>query len=250
MTAPDHQDHSELRREIAISTRLLQMLGILGYSGHIGARLPQREAFLIQPIDKSRAEVTTADLLEVGLDGEPVPRGDDPGARPPSERFIHSEIMRARPDVEAVAHFHSDAATVFSLTPDTPLRPVKNHAARWRHGIPVHSDPGHVSSTERGAELAATLGGCHAVLIRAHGVVLVAESVKTLFADCVHFVENAEALHRAAQLGRVDALTEAELEAFATGSNRQRHADKLWDYYRGLGAKSGALASLDLADGS
>lgn len=251
MTTPHHHDHdSDIRREIAICTRLLQMLGILGYSGHVGARLPGRDAFLIQPIDKSRADVAPADLLEVNLAGEPLTASDDPGTRPPSERFIHSEVMRARPDVQAVAHFHADAATVFSLTPDTPLRPVKNHAARWRHGIPVHPDPGHVSSTQRGAELAITLGGCHALLIRAHGVVVVAESVKTLFADCVHFVENAEALYRAAQLGRVVALTEAELEAFATGANRERHADKLWDYYCGLGVNSGVLASPELTDAS
>jgi len=238
-------DHG-LRQEVATCTRLLQMLGILGYSGHVSVRVPGDEAFLIQPIDRSRADVVPSDLMLVDLSGDLIPDEDGENElRPPSERFIHSEILRARGDVNAVAHFHADVTTVFSLTPDTPIRPVKNHAARWRHGIPVHPDPAHVSSPARGAALTATLGGCHALLIRAHGVVVVAESVRTLFADCVHFVENAEALHRAAQLGRVEALTDEELEAFAAAGNRQRHADKLWDYYSGLGIREGALDNID-----
>lgn len=229
-----------LRRDVADCTRLLDMLGILGYSGHVGARIAGRDAFMIQPIDRSRAELTPDELIIVDLLGNPL-SPEESGSKPPSERFIHSEILRARADVFAVAHFHADAATVFSVTPDTPLLAVKNHAARWREGIPIHSDPGHVNSPERGAGLVRTLGSCHAVLIRAHGVVLVAESVRTLFADCVHFVENAEALHRAVQLGQVDALTRAEMDAFAAGANRERHAAKLWDYYYGLGVARGVL---------
>lgn len=229
-----------LRGDVADCTRLLDMLGILGYSGHVGARIPGRDAFMIQPIDRSRAELTPDDLLVIDLQGNPL-SADRAGAEPPTERFIHSEILRTRPDVAAVAHFHADAATVFSVTPDTPLLAIKNHAARWRDGVPVHSDPGHVNSPERGAGLVRTLGNCHAVLIRAHGVVLVAESVRTLFADCVHFVENAEALHRAAQLGHIDALTRAEMDAFAAEANRERHAAKLWDYYYRHGVARGVL---------
>jgi L-ribulose-5-phosphate 4-epimerase len=36
-----------LRFQVAAATLLLNDLGILGYSGHIGARLPGRDALLI-----------------------------------------------------------------------------------------------------------------------------------------------------------------------------------------------------------
>ena len=43
-----------LRFQVAAATLLLNDLGILGYSGHIGARLPGREALLIQSFEQSR----------------------------------------------------------------------------------------------------------------------------------------------------------------------------------------------------
>jgi ribulose-5-phosphate 4-epimerase/fuculose-1-phosphate aldolase len=230
---------SRLRHEVAAVTLMLNAESILGYSGHVSVRLPESDAFLIQSFDQSRAELRPEHLLVCGFDGK-VRRGPS-GVRPPSEVFLHTEILRARPDVQAAAHFHHDLTTTFSLVEDVPLRPVKNHAVRWESGIPVHPDPSHVSTPALGRSLAATLGSHHALLIRAHGQVVVAESLPALFVDCVHFVENAEALYRAATLGRVKPLSAAEMAGFRHDFDRDRHVAKLWRYYVGQGRSSGLL---------
>jgi L-ribulose-5-phosphate 4-epimerase len=230
---------SKLRHQVATVSLLLNAENILGYSGHVSVRLPGRDEFLIQPFDQSRAALAPEHLLVCGMDGKSRERSNS--ARPPSEVFIHTEIFRARPDVQAIAHFHHDLTTTFSLVEDVALTPIKNHAVRWESGIPTHGDPSHVSSPELGRALAQTLGPHQAALIRAHGQVVVAEDLPALLVDCVHFVENAEALYRAATLGKVKPLTAKEMAAFHDDFDRERHAAKLWSYYLGKGCASGVI---------
>jgi L-ribulose-5-phosphate 4-epimerase len=218
-----------LREQVAACTLLLNDLGLLGYSGHVSARLPGRDAFLIQAFDQSRASVGPDDLLVCNLAGECVTGPH--GLRPPAEVFIHSEILGARPDINAIAHFHHEPTTVFTLVKGGELKPVKNHAARWIDGIPVHEDPSHVSTPDLGKSLAKTLGGHHALLIRAHGQVITAESVPAVLIDSIHFVENAELMYRAAMLGEVEPLTKKEIADFLRDFNRDSHIAKLWKYY-------------------
>ncbi|MGH9060502.1 MAG: class II aldolase/adducin family protein, partial [Acidimicrobiales bacterium] len=150
-------------------------------------------------------------------------------------------IYRARADVGAVAHFHHDPTTMFTMVTDGALVPVKNHASRWAAGVPTHQDPSHISAPEQGRALAATNGGAHAALLRGHGEVVVAEDVPTLFADVVHFVENATALAQAGQLGTVVPLTAEECEQFLATFSRDRHARKLWAYHTSVSVGRGTL---------
>lgn len=232
-----------LRIEVSAATRLLNLEGIMDYSGHVSARLPGgyegQEALIVQDLDLPRGDVAPDNLLIADLDGNKL---DGPeGLFPPAEVYIHCEILRARPDVNAVAHVHPDTAILFTLADGPKLAPVRNHASRWADGIPTHPDPGHINSPELGRGLAETLGDHDAALIRAHGIVVVAESVPALFVDTVHFVENADAMFRAAQLGPVKPLTAEEMEMFTSRFRRGRHVRKLWDYYMGRGAREGAV---------
>lgn len=234
-----NSDIVRMRTEVAACTRIMNMEGLIDYSGHVSVRLPDGSGLLVQSFDDPRDALEPDDLLICDFDGNKI---DGPADKaPPSEVYIHTEILKARPDVNAVGHFHPDTATTFTLVDDRPLVPVKNHAARWVDGIPVHPDPGHINSVETGQELAATLGACHAALIRAHGVVVVAESVPALLIDSVHFEENAEALYRASALGHVTGLSREELESFAVRFNRPKHIAKLWKYYVGRGIDAGSV---------
>ncbi len=233
-----------LRHQVAATTLLLVAEDILGYSGHVSARLPANDGsggdrFLIQPVDQSRAELRPEHLLVCGMDGRKQSGPD--GVKPPAEVFLHSEIYKARPDVNAIAHFHHDLTTTFSLVEDAGLVPIKNHAVRWESGIPTHPDPSHVSTPALGQALARSLGPHQAALIRAHGQAVVAENVPALLVDCVHFVENAVALYHAHVLGRVKPLTAGEMSAFRDDFKRDRHTAKLWRYYVGRGRASGVL---------
>lgn len=244
MTAAGRQSNRDpalapLRGQLAALTRLLHREKILNYSGHASVRIPGRDAFLIQSLYESRAKVSPDSLITVDFDGNLI---DGPnGFEPPREVRIHSEIFRARADVEAVVHTHSELAAAFTMVEGVELRLMKSHAVRWKSGIPIHPDPSHIMTPEQGRELADTLGPHQGALLRAHGGVLVAESVPALLIDAVHFDENARAQLTAAAIGRLKPLSEAELELLSSRSNRDQHVAKLWSYYLAAGRDAGII---------
>jgi len=222
------------------------MEGILNYSGHISVRLGE-EAFLIHPLMDRRATIAATDILALDLDLQFLP--DSAIGEFPLETYIHSEIYRARPDVKAVVHTHSELGAAFTLA-EAKLLPLKSHAARWASGIPTHPDPSHINTVAQGRDLAGTLGQHQAALLRAHGGVIVAESVEAAMIDCVHFEENAKAQVQALAIGPLLPLTKDELALLTATSNRAQHVRKLWRYYVGLGVSRGLLESGDgLLDG-
>lgn len=227
----------ELRRQVAICTRLLVNAGILSYSGHVSARLPNKEHFLIQTFDDPRDELDPARLLVCDMDGNVV-QGD---GEPPFEVYIHSEILRARPEIGAVTHFHHDPTTVFSMIEGGEILPMKNHASRFAGGVPTHPDPTHIKTMEQGKALAETLGSRNAAIMRAHGQVVVAEDVLNLFSDSVHLVENSMTQIQAMQLGSLLPLTPEEVKVFDVTFDRKKVADKVWKYYLSVGKKNGTI---------
>jgi L-ribulose-5-phosphate 4-epimerase len=219
---------SQTMLETAATTRLLESEGILDYSGHVSTRIPGRDAFVIQIGSTSRAEVSPDSMLVVDYDGN-VLEGD---GQPPSELPIHLEILRARPDVQSVLHSHMELAIAFTMMEGVKLLPMRARASRWKSGIPIDPDPSHIKLPEQGRALARTLGPHHAVLMRAHGLCLVAESAQALFVDAVHFKENATAQMQALQAGaRPIPLSEAEIAQIEKMEMREWHIKKLWNYY-------------------
>lgn len=228
-----------LRTQLAALTRLLHREKILNYSGHASVRLPGRDAFLIQSFEESRAKVSPSSLVVCDFDCN-VLEGPD-GYAPPLEVYIHSEILRARADVESVVHTHSELAAAFTMVEGVEIALMKSHAVRWKDGIPTHPDPSHIKCPEQGRELAASLGTCNGALMRAHGGVLVAESVPAMMVDAVHFDENARAHIQATSIGRIKPLTAAELKLLTAASNRDQHVAKLWGYYVNAGMEEGII---------
>ena len=214
------------------------MENLLDYSGHVSVRAPGRDAFYIQPAMQPRTDVTPDSMLLVGFDGKVI-EGNE---RPPVEIAIHIGIYKARPDVQAVVHSHMELAIWFTMMEGVQLMPMRARAIRWRSGIPMDDDPSHIKTPEQGAKLARALGPHHAVLMRAHGSTLVAESLPALLVDAVHFDENARAQMQVLQAGRTPLpLTDAELEQIDRHEMREFHCEKLWKYYVGKGVKSGAV---------
>jgi ribulose-5-phosphate 4-epimerase/fuculose-1-phosphate aldolase len=224
--------------ETAAVTRLLEQEGILDYSGHVSTRIPGRDAFVIQIGSTSRAEVAPDAMLVVDYEGN-VLEGD---GQPPSELPIHLEILRARPDVQSILHSHMELAIAFTMMAGVKLVPMRARASRWKSGIPIDPDPSHIKLPEQGRALAKTLGPHHAVLMRAHGLCLVAESVSALFVDAVHFNENAKAQMQALQAGAKPLpLTGAEIEQIERMEMRDWHIKKLSNYYIRKAIKEGVL---------
>ena len=230
------------RVRLAACVRLLHMEGLITYNGHVSVRVPGANGFLIHSLVDSRAEVVPELLLLADLDGRVLETVE--GRRLPSEFPIHGEIYRARPDMIAVAHIHSESAIAFTLAKGAQIRAMRCDGARWARGVPVHSDPSRIKSAEQGRALAETMGNKDAVLLRAHGAVLVATGVLELFMACIHFEENVRAQILASQLGELAPLTDEEiatLEASSPESFRKHYAAKIWRYYVTKGVTAGLI---------
>jgi ribulose-5-phosphate 4-epimerase/fuculose-1-phosphate aldolase len=238
--APLALTNDKIALENATVTRMLESEGILDYSGHVSTRIPGKDAFVIQIGSSSRAEVTPESMLVCDFNGK-VLEGD---GQPPSELPIHIEILKARPDVQSVLHSHMELAIAFTMMEGIQLLPMRARATRWKSGIPTDPDPSHIKLPEQGRALAKTLGPHHAALMRAHGLVLVAESTQALFIDAVHFKENAAAQMQALQAGAKPLpLTDAEIEQIEDMEMRTWHIKKLWNYYVRKGLSEDVLPS-------
>ena len=239
---PNTLSNSSVERykiEVAACTRLLNNEGILEYSGHVSVRLPDRNTLLIQSFDASRTDLMPDELFVVDLAGKILDGPSD--ARPVNEVEIHSEVLRARAEVNAVLHYHPDIATLFTMVEGVDLVPMKNHAYRWGSGIPTHPESWHIDTPQRGRAMAETLGEHNAVMLRAHGAVIVSESIPALMVDAVHFEENAKAMYDAARLGTLKPLSPEEISEFAANFKREKHAVKLWRYFLSRGLESRAI---------
>ncbi|HEX9880577.1 MAG TPA: class II aldolase/adducin family protein, partial [Candidatus Binatia bacterium] len=115
----------EIRLKVAISCRILGMLGLVNEStGHVSARVPGAEEMWIRCRGGDECGLTFTGLhniRRVDFDGK-GPGLDDVHASP-NETSIHGEIYRAHPDVQAVVHAHPYYALLCGVT-DVPYRPV------------------------------------------------------------------------------------------------------------------------------
>jgi Class II Aldolase and Adducin N-terminal domain len=124
---------SQLIEELVAASRILADQGVLDAYGHVSIRHPANPNRYLVSRAMSPADVTAADIMEFDLDSNPV---DQRGRSVFLERFIHGEIYKARPDVNAVIHSHSPGVIPFGIT-NVPLRPVMHTAAFLYVGVPV-----------------------------------------------------------------------------------------------------------------
>src|SRR6187549_1960935 len=108
----------KLIEDLVAANRILAMEGILDGWGHVSVRHPKAPNRYLLSRNLAAELVTRADIMEYDLDSVPVdPRGRDLY----TERFIHGEILKARPDVNAVIHTHAPPLIPFTVT-QMPLR--------------------------------------------------------------------------------------------------------------------------------
>jgi len=222
-------DETAIRSEVAACVRMLEWLGLIDFSGHASCRVPGTDVFFINPWGGATGphKVRPGDIVKANLDGRLL---QESGVLP-SETPIHTAIYRARPEVNAVAHLHPPVTTALGIAGKKYV-PVMHHGAIFHEGVSVHDDCRHVNSVEKGDGVAASLGKLRATIMRGHGAVVVAESVKGVFFGSVYLEDNAKKLADAYKLGgEPQALRPEEMNA-ASRVWRQDQFEKVWDYYR------------------
>ena len=172
-------------------------------------------------------------LIEYDLDSQPV---RDPGVPQYSERVIHGEIYKARPDVMSVCHHHSpafmpliavgaDYVPVFHLGAAGGIKPPYLGPARR---IRRHQYAGGQAGGGRLARPRARQH--HMVLMRRHGVTVVGAGVRECVFRAVQTCRNAEYQVRALAIGGpIASLSAGETQRCGDIIGKTTGVTRSWD---------------------
>jgi L-ribulose-5-phosphate 4-epimerase len=221
-----------LRQDVVTAGAILFRVGFTDYMGHASARVPGSDRILIKPRHSETmrvpADLTTERVLEVDLDGAVV-GGEE---TPPSERFIHTAIYRARPDVGGVVHTHQMYATAFGCVGRAILPILHVEAPLVGGGVPIYPSPELIKTSELGAAVAETLGGSPVCHLQGHGIVSVGVDVREAVVWAIHLERLARANLLVAQIGGTPRqITSQELDRLG-GPMVDYHVR--WAYYAKL----------------
>jgi ribulose-5-phosphate 4-epimerase/fuculose-1-phosphate aldolase len=222
-----------LIEELVIANHILSNEGVVDAYGHVSIRNPNNRQHLFLARHTAAGAVTASDIIEYDLDCNPLTAGASAGY---TERFIHCEIYRARPDVMAVVHAHSPDVIPFTVS-TVPLKPVYHMAGFISDGLPIFdirkasgsNTDMLIRNSDLGRRLAQTLGSKPAALMRGHGAVIVAESLHVVTGRAYYLNMDARMQREAMALGGpVTYLTREEADLAAA----QDGFERAWDFWR------------------
>lgn len=249
MTDPTSDPDWQRREDLVTAYKILVTEGILDSFGHVSVRSAKNPDVFVIPRAMPPALVTQDDLLELNVaDSQPIaPKG----WRVNGERYIHGEIYKVRPDVQAIIHSHSPSVIPLGLTP-IRMRPVVAQAGFLPPETPVFEirtarEPGgrgmQVTDTKRGAALARVLSSHPAVLLRGHGDVVVGSSVKQATVHSAYVNINARMQMQALALSP-DIVTMNEAELFTPD---EFDFNRPWEHFKQKTLDDAARAQIDRA---
>ena len=229
------QEDAERIADLVLANHILADQGVVDGFGHISVRSAKNPNHYFISRSRAPALVSVDDIMEYDLDDQPInPRGRTSYL----ERFIHSEIYKARPDVQSVIHSHSPAVVPFGVS-DVPLRPISHMGGFLITVVPVFEirDAGGketdmlIRNKALGAALAQRLGGGTVVLMRGHGDTVVGNSIKTAVFHAIYTEVNARLEADAIHLGgKITFLNEEE--AAKIGEQNDKLVDRPWEIWR------------------
>jgi ribulose-5-phosphate 4-epimerase/fuculose-1-phosphate aldolase len=189
------RDLAGLVSDLVVANRILFDQGVVDGYGHVSVRHPAQPNHFLISRWLAPDLVTESDILELDLECHPV-TGDQ--RKLYSERFIHSEIYRAQPEVGSIVHTHAPMVVLMGVCGE-PLMPIYHMTGFLGTGVPVFDirkaagmTDMLISDAARGKALAQSLGDKPAVLMRGHGGVTVGSSLSQAVGRSVYLKINAE----------------------------------------------------------
>jgi ribulose-5-phosphate 4-epimerase/fuculose-1-phosphate aldolase len=198
------QPDKALVEDLVAANRVLAEKDLLDGWGHVSARDPRNPKRFLMSRNLAAPLVRGEDIMEFDLDSNPL---EGRGRELYTERYIHGEIYKARPDVMAVVHTHAPALIPFGVT-KVPLKPLYHRAAFIAPGIPVFDIQDAAGMTDMlirnaalGRALQQSLGDKAAVLMRGHGATVVAPALPRVVSRTIFLSLNASLQAQAIALG-------------------------------------------------
>ncbi|WP_181780131.1 class II aldolase/adducin family protein [Pseudonocardia pini] len=143
--------------------------------GHVSCRVPGTDLYCIvghiHDTERTLFDITADEIIVIDPDGR-VAQGE---MEPPGEFPIHTEILRARPDVNTVVHCHPHWPVALGAT-RKPFKPVTYRAGTFWRGVERCPEPRQIETPERGRLVVEHLAQNRAVILAGHGVAVVGAS--------------------------------------------------------------------------
>jgi L-fuculose-phosphate aldolase len=193
------------RQSIIDACREMNRLGInQGTSGNISLR--HEDGMLITPTSVPYDSMQAEEIVFMKLDSAPTV-----GSRPSSEWRFHRDILKARPEVNAVVHAHPTHATILAIM---GLEiPAVHYMIACAGGDTIRCAPYATFGTEElSTHAVAALEDRSACLLAHHGMITTGRSLAKAMWLAVEVETLARQYHGALQIGAPPTLSKAEIE--------------------------------------
>lgn len=223
--------------DLVAANRILGHEQILDAYGHVSVRHPRDPDRFLLSRARSPENVEASDVLEHDLEGNVFGDGEVIAY---IERFIHAAVYAARPDVNAVCHNHALSILPFGIARSARLHATVNASRLFDGGVPVWDIADEfgeetdmlVRTIDQGHSLARVLGSGTVALMRGHGSVVAAPSVRRVVRACLDMDRGARAQLDLLALGPTVGFTEAELAPHPGLPAGLKEDDREWEYLR------------------
>ena len=182
---------AELRQELADYGRKLVETGLVqGTWGNISVRLDDRY-MLVTPSGLDYLRLGPEDMVRVEIETLKY-KGS---IKPTSEKGLHAEFYKRRPDVGAVIHTHSKYLSVFAAAEeDMPVLEKYQDVFGTNVALAGYGLPG---SKKLMTNTADALGENYGVIMSHHGMAACGKDLETAFENCRKLEENGKEFLRA-----------------------------------------------------
>jgi L-fuculose-phosphate aldolase len=209
----------EKRQSIIDACLRMNVLGInQGTSGNISLR--HGDGMLITPTSTPYEAMKPEQIVYMHLDGN-----HDPAQRPSSEWRFHRDILKARPDVQAVVHAHPPYSTMLAIM-GMEIPPV-HYMVAVAGGDTIRCAPYATFGTQELSEHAVrALEGRMACLLAHHGMIAVGLSLPKAMWLAAEVETLARQYHGCLQIGTPPLLPKEEIEKVRVRMAGYGHADE------------------------
>jgi len=177
----------------------------LGTSGNVSLRRDAQH-FLVSPTGLAYERLEPQDIPLMDLEGRWYGR-----CRPSSEWRLHRDVMRARPEVQAIVHTHSPMATSLACTGSGI--PAFHYMVAVAGGADIRCAPYHTFGTQALSDAAlAALEQRRACLLANHGVIALGASLEQALLLAEQVEDLAAQYYAARNLGPVQLLDAPEMQ--------------------------------------
>ena len=228
---PVTREAEQLKQRLVDACRILYVEGHSDRNlGHASARTADQQTMYMKPSGLGLEEVRPEDIITVDFDGVKLA-----GKLPRHGEFpIHSEVYRARAEIQCVIHTHP-LYSVWLSTLDSPLVPLNQDGVLFWRAVPIFKETCDlILTSEQGRRVASTMESLPVVLLRNHGVVVGGETIEESTMLALHLEKAAQLYWMALSAGRPYSAIGADIAAKMAADfqrNKERSAD-LFQYHR------------------